>query len=129
MTFGGALIWGPRNATTTVDSLFKVARLSGTRVHSAKVFGCKFQVMGTVQLASVCRPAHSKHRCIRTTGWKLVFAAMLSMSLSSAVCGSDRIQNVISSEFCEFANGGCCVSRASSVRRGFRLTRIESYVN
>jgi hypothetical protein len=23
-----------------------------------------------------------KHRCLRTTGWKLVFAAMLSMSLS-----------------------------------------------
>jgi hypothetical protein len=37
-------------------------------------------------------------------------------------------QNVISSEFCEFANGGCCVSRASSVRRGFRLTLNDGAV-
>jgi hypothetical protein len=29
-------------------------------------------------------------------------------------------------KFCDFAKGGCCVSRASCVSHGFRLTRIES---
>jgi hypothetical protein len=83
MTFGGALIRGL--ATQPRPSVFKVARLSGTCVHSAKGFGCK-----------------------------------LIAALSSSV---------ISPEFCDFAKGGCCVSRASSVRRGFRWTRIESQID
>jgi hypothetical protein len=56
---------GPDRLTGS-SPVFKVARLSGTRVHSAKGFGCK------------------------------LIAAL--------------------SEFCEFANGGCCVSRAVPAR-------------
>jgi hypothetical protein len=77
MTFGGALFWGTRNATTTI---------------------------------SVQSRSFAWHLCTFCSLWLQHF----------------RGQNVISPEFRDFANRGYCVVRASSVRGGFRLTRIES---